>query len=85
MAEAVYILCALTSLGCALALLRTYFRRRTRILLWSSLCFIGLAANNALLIADLVVYRDLDLSLTRATVAALSTVALVAGLIWDVE
>ena len=70
MAEAVYILCALTSLGCAMALLRTYFRRRTRILLWSSLCFIGLAVNNALLIADLVVYRDIDLSVTRATVAA---------------
>lgn len=85
MAEAVYILCALTSLGCATALLRTYFRRRTRILLWSSLCFIGLAVNNALLFADLVVYPDVDLSVTRASVAALSTVALVAGLIWDVE
>lgn len=85
MAESVYLLCLLTSLGCALVLLRTYLKRRTRVLLWSSLCFVGLAANNALLFADLVLYPQVDLSVTRAAIAAAATLALVAGLIWDVE
>jgi hypothetical protein len=51
-AETVYLLCAIASLLCAIALLRTYLRRRSRVLLWSSLCFVGLAANNAILFTD---------------------------------
>lgn len=85
MAEAVYMLCMLTSAGCALALFRTYIRRRTRILLWSSLCFAGLALNNALLFLDLVVFPFEDLSLVRAAISAASMVALVIGLVWDVD
>ena len=58
MIQLVYLLCALTSLACAVLLLRGYFRTRVRLLLWSGLCFVGLALNNALLpyiqaIADL--------------------------------
>jgi hypothetical protein len=86
MAEAVYMLCALTSAGCAAALLRTYSRRRTPVLLWSSICFAGLAANNALLFVDLVVFpMVVDLSMLRAAIAAAATVTLVVGLIWNVE
>jgi hypothetical protein len=85
MAEAVYLLCALTSLGCALALLRMYVRRGTRILLWSCLCFVGLAANNIVLFVDLVVVPMRDLSLVRAAIAAGATLILAVGLIWDVE
>jgi hypothetical protein len=85
MAEAVYLLCALTSLWCAIALFRSYVRRRTRLLLWSSLCFAGLAANNAVLFTDLVVLPSIDLSLVRAGLGALAIMSLVAGLVWDVE
>ena len=85
MAEAVYLLCALTSLGCAAALLRTYVLRRSRVLLWSSACFIGLAATNVLLFIDLVVFPGTDLSLPRAALGAAAVLALVVGLIWDVE
>jgi hydrogenase/urease accessory protein HupE len=85
MAEAVYLLCAVTSLMCAAALLRTYFQRGTRILLWSSLCFIGLAANNGLLFVDLVVLPAVDLSIVRAAIGAGAVLVLVAGLIWDVD
>jgi uncharacterized protein DUF5985 len=84
-AEAVYLLCALMSLGCAGALLRTYTLRRTRVLLWSSACFIGLAATNVLLFIDLVVFPMVDLSLFRAGLGAAAVLALVVGLIWDVE
>jgi hypothetical protein len=85
MAEAVYVLCALTSLWCAVALFRTYLRRQTRVLLWSSLGFAGLAANNAILLIDLVVLPAIDLALVRAALGAVATVVLVAGLVWDVE
>ena len=41
MAAAVYVLCALTSLACAVLLLRAYLRRKVRLLLWSGLGFVG--------------------------------------------
>jgi len=86
MAEAVYLLCALMSAGCAVMLLRTYARRRSRILLWSSLGFVGLALNNALLFVDLVVLPpSVDLSTVRSGVGAVATLLLVIGLVWDVE
>jgi hypothetical protein len=85
MAEAVYLLCALTSVGCAIALLRMYLRRGSRIVLWSCLCFVGLAANNTLLFVDLVVLPARDLSLIRSAVGAGATLILVAGLVWDME
>ena len=58
MAEAVYILCALTSLACAAMLLRGYARSRARFLLWSGLCFVGLTINNVLLFVDKVVFPE---------------------------
>jgi hypothetical protein len=85
MAELVYALCAFTSTICAVALLRTYFRRGTRVLLWSSLCFLGLAANNTILFVDLVLLPRVDLSLARALCGAGATLVLVIGLVWDVE
>jgi hypothetical protein len=85
MAEIVYLLCALASLWCALALFRTYMRRRTPVLLWSSCCFVGLAVNNGVLFVDLVLLPAFDLSLVRAAVGAAANLALVVGLVWDVE
>ena len=49
MASVVYALCALTSLACAVLLLRAYRRSWARLLFWSGLCFVGLALNNVLL------------------------------------
>lgn len=85
MAEGVYILCALTSGLCAFLLLRSYRETRTQLLLWSALCFVGLALNNTLLLTDLVLVRTLDLSLARHMTALLSLVVLVYGLIMDTE
>lgn len=83
MAESVYILCMLTSLCCAFLLLRSYRSSRTRLLLWSSLCFIGLALNNMLLFADLVVAPTIDLSLSRNAIALLALIVLIVGLVLD--
>lgn len=85
MAEAVYILCAVTSAACAVLLLRAYLRTRTRLLLWSALCFFGLALNNLVLVIDLLVVPDTDLSTWRLVPSAAGTLLLVYGLVWDAE
>jgi uncharacterized protein DUF5985 len=83
MVEAVYILCMLTSLACAVLLLRSYGRSRMRLLLWSGLCFLALAINNLVLFLDLVIFPGLDLSLLRGLVALAGVATLLYGLIWD--
>jgi hypothetical protein len=83
MASVVYALCALTSVLCAVLLLRAYRASRARLLLWSSLSFIGLACNNLLLFIDLVVFPTVDLLLYRSLMAAISVMVLLLGLIWD--
>lgn len=85
MAEPVYALCALTSLACAILLARGYRASRARLLLWSTLCFAGLALNNILLFVDQVLVPDLDLSLVRTLPALLGLASLVWGLVWDSE
>jgi hypothetical protein len=85
MAEAVYILCALTSLACAVLLLRGYGRSRLRLLLWSGLCFAALAVSNLVLFADLVLFRGIDMSLWRSSIALVGIATLLYGLIWDAQ
>ncbi len=85
MAELVYALCALTSLACAALLSRGYLRSRSRLLLWSSLCFVGLMLNNVLLFVDLVIIPDVSLALWRNLAALAGLLVLLYGLIWDVE
>ena len=83
MAELVYILCAATSLFCAILLARSYRAQRSRLLLLSTLCFVGLALNNMILVADLVLLPDLDLRLARTVVAYVSILAFLLGLVWE--
>jgi hypothetical protein len=84
-AEIVYIMCALTSALCAGLLWRKYRATRAPLLIWSALCFFGLALNNALLLIDLVLIRDTDLSIARNATALLSLSVLLYGLIVDTE
>jgi hypothetical protein len=83
MAESVYILCALTSLACALLLIRGYRRSRARFLLWSALCFGGLGAHNALVFLDIYVFTQVDLTPLRHLIALAALAMLLWGLIWD--
>jgi hypothetical protein len=84
MPEAVYILCALTSLTCAGLLVRSYLQNRVRLLLWSSLCFVGLALNNVLLFVDLVVIPStIDLSIWRSLPALVGMMLLLVGLVLE--
>jgi hypothetical protein len=83
MAELVYILCALASVACALLLIRNYRRTRLRLALFTCLCFTGLALNNLLLLVDLLVVRELDLSAFRTLVAVVAVGLLVLGLVLE--
>jgi hydrogenase/urease accessory protein HupE len=79
----VFTLCALTSLACAVLLIRAYSQNRVRLLLWSGLCFIGLALNNALLIVDVIILPDFDLAIVRSLPAVVGMLLLVYGLVWE--
>ena len=81
----IYVLCALTSLACAVLLLRGYARSRQRLLLWSGLCFVGLALNNVLLIVDVRVVPAMDLSVIRMLPALAGVALLIYGFVWDAE
>ena len=83
MAATVYLINALTTLLCAVLLLLGYVRVRTRLLLWSGLCFAGLTANNVLVFVDLVILTSVDLYLWRLAIATASMALLIYGLIWE--
>lgn len=86
LAAIVYILCFLTSLVCAWLLGRSYRIGRTRLLLWSSICFAFLAANNLALVLDLVVWpTSVDLRLMRLLLALAAVVSLIWGFVWEAE
>jgi hypothetical protein len=83
MASVVYGLCALTSGLCTVLLLRAWLSSRARLLLWSTLSFLGLTCNNLLLFADQVVFPEIDLGLVRTLTAAIAVMILLLGLIWE--
>ena len=83
MATIVYLLCALTSITCAVLLLRGYAASRVRLLLWGGLCFVGLATNNVLLFVDLGLVPELDLSVWRSLPTLAGIALLIYGLVWD--
>jgi hypothetical protein len=85
MATAVYLLCALTSIACAALLLSAYRRNRARLLLWTFMCFAWLAINNVLLVVDLALVQDVDLSTPRVATALAGVTLLLYGLIYDTE
>lgn len=82
-ATIVFVLCFLTSLACAVLLWRGYRQSGAKLLFWSSICFFGLALNNALLIVDKNTPADLSLLRTMPVLIGLS--ALLYGLIWKAE
>jgi hypothetical protein len=83
MAEAIYLLCAITSLVAAVLLLRQYQARRTPLLLWSCIGFFGLALNNVLVFTDFALLTGTDLSLARAIAGVGGILTLLYGLIWE--
>jgi hypothetical protein len=79
----VYILTCVTTLLCAVMLLRGYARVRRRLLLWSGLCFLGLTVTNVLKVLDLLIFLQTDLYTYRLGSAAIALALLIYGLIWE--
>lgn len=85
-APAVYLLCFLTSVICAVMLGRSFQRTRTKLLFWSAMCFMLLAVNNLLLVLDLVVFPGtVSLAVPRSLVSLAAVLTLLFGFIWDTE
>ncbi len=80
---AVYILCFLTSSACAFLLGRNYLRTAARLLLWSALCFALLAANNLVVVVDLLILPAIDLRVLRLLFSLSAVIVLLFGFIWD--
>ena len=79
MAPAVSILCAATSVTCFALLARSYRANRGRLVLWSAVCFAGLALNNIVLAVNEVVDSSRDIP-WRGIPAAAGLLAFVYGL-----
>jgi hypothetical protein len=82
MALTVSILGTLTTLVCALFLLRQFAASRQNLLLWSGLCFAGLTVSNVLLCLDPFV-PGVSLYIARLATAAGAMCLLVYGLVWE--
>lgn len=84
MADIIYALCTLTSIVCAVLLLRGYKQSRSRLLFWCGLCFVGLALNNILLLIDVKTPVEvMDLSHVRSLPAVAGLLVMIFGLIWE--
>ncbi|MES2538702.1 MAG: DUF5985 family protein [Pseudomonadota bacterium] len=85
MSAIVYSLCAFTAFACSVLLLRAYFSSKSRVLLWSGLCFVGLSINNLLLVFDRLIFPSVDFSNWRLISALVALLPLLYGLIWEDE
>jgi hypothetical protein len=86
MSEVIFILCALMSVVCSLALARGYRDSKTKLLFWGALCFGFLALNNIFLCIDLLVFPTVDLNgpLWRNLLSAIAGGLLLFGLIGEI-
>jgi hypothetical protein len=80
-----FLFAALTSFACMALLFSGYARTRSRLLLWSALCFIFLTANNVLLFVDSVILPDIDLRPYRLLAALVGIGCLLYAFIWEAE
>jgi Family of unknown function (DUF5985) len=83
-ADAVNLLCTLTSLVCTILLARGYARSRLPLLFWSAICFGCFTLNNVLLLIDIDTYvfpNVTNLASIRAIPSAIGVIALCYALI----
>lgn len=81
----VYMFCFITCAICAVLLVRSWLKTKTRLLLWIAASFTCLAVNNFFLFADTTLFPDTDLGLHRTLSAVAGVSILIFGLIWEAE
>lgn len=82
----VFLLCFATSLLCLVLLARSYIQNGSKLLLWSALGFVFLAANNLLVVIDLVLLpNSIDLLPFRNLSSLAAVGVLLYGFIWETD
>jgi len=81
----VFLMCIATSLVCTWLLVRGWRRTQTRLLFWSALCFVFLAANNFLVFFDVIILTEIDLRPLRLALSFGAVMVLLWGLIWEAD
>ncbi len=77
-------LCVIASLLCAWLLARAYLRARTKLLVWSALCFALLAVNNLVLAVDIMLLPTVDLSILQLLTSLAAVMVLLYAFVWEV-
>lgn len=83
MGDVVYLLCALTSLGCTALLWGRYRKSRVGLLFWSGMAFLAFTFTNILLFLDNVVFPDIPFLMARNCLTLTGIIVLLYGLIHD--
>ncbi len=78
----VYLLCLATSVLCAGLLVRSYLRTRQGLLFWSALSFVLLAVNSFIVVLDMLVLRNIDLTPWRHAASLAAICVLLYGFVW---
>ena len=81
----VYMFCFIACAVCAWLLVRSWFKTRTRLLLWIAISFVFLAVNNFFLFADTTLLPNVDLSAFRMISGLTAVSILIFGLVWEAE
>jgi hypothetical protein len=81
----IYFTSFVASCVCAALLVRSYWRTRSRLLLWSAACFVFLALNSLTVLADFVLFPNVDLAIVRAATLLAGISALLYGFIWEAD
>lgn len=83
MSSIVYGLCAAVALMCAWLLAAGARRARSRMLVWSAVCFALLAAANIVLVLDFLVFPGIALWPVRDGLSLLAISSLIYGLVME--
>jgi hypothetical protein len=78
----VYLLCLATSVTCAALLVRAYLRRPDALLLGSAFCFVLLALNNLIVVLDMLILKEIDLTPWRQATSLAAVCVLLVGFVW---
>ncbi len=82
----VYMFCFITCAIGAGLLVRSWFKTRTRLILWIAVSFVFLAVNNFFLFVDTTLTPpEMDLSPFRVATSLIAVSILIFGLIWEAE
>lgn len=81
----VYALCLAASAVCAFLLLHAWRQTRSRLLFWTALGFVFLAVNNLFLVADMVLFPNVELWPGRMGPSLAAVGVLLYGFIWEAE